>query len=207
VPLARHPFTSLPWLREAAVGAADELGSTWIGGCGILWLAINQELSRSLKEETSMEVYGFQLPASFEQLRRDICERKLDSIWVQKGHVDAYGLPWEVPDLTITRDTEKIRSDTDFLRRCFGQGGFHQNESARDKPGFITDFTDVSKLIWFGRTGSGDPYCFDFGTNLEEPSVVCWDYHWRRVAPSFTSFIALFLPSSEAEAFDPSEEE
>jgi SMI1/KNR4 family protein SUKH-1 len=159
-----------------------------------------------------MEVYGFQLPAAFVQLQRDIRERNLDSIWVQKNRVDAFGRPWEVSDITFADAIEEIKEDIDFLRQCFRQGGFHQIEQARNAPGFVADFTDVSKLVWFGRMATGDPYCFDFGNDPEKPSIIFWETapgfcYWRRVAPDFESFIALFQPSSEAEPFDPGDEE
>jgi hypothetical protein len=144
-----------------------------------------------------VEVYGFQLPASFVQLYQAIRERKLDSIWVQKGRVDAYGRPWKPRGLTIVPNLEVIREVTAMLPRFYhAEHRFQQDAREHgNKPGFIADFTDVSKLVWFGRTGSGEPYCFDFGDNPEEPSVIFWDEYWRRVAPNFASFIVLFQPA------------
>jgi hypothetical protein len=50
--------------------------------------------------------------------------------------------------------------------------------------------------VRFGTSPTGEVYCFDFGGDPREPSVVTWphlDCYWRRVAPNFESFIALFV--------------
>ena len=154
-----------------------------------------------------MVVNGFQLPAAFVQLCEAICDGEEGPFWEQIRRFDAYGSPWWA-DLTINSDEETIRENTEFLTRAFEKDGFQQANVHSDEPGFIFDFTDVSRLVWFGRTGSGEPFCFDFRGNHEEPSVIHWtDAYWRRVAPNFVSFIALFVPADEAEPYDRAEEQ
>jgi SMI1/KNR4 family protein SUKH-1 len=156
-----------------------------------------------------MEVDGFKLPASYVEICQAIRERRSHPIWVHIYGVDAYGRPWEARDMTIQGDEESIKEDTEFLRQRFREGGFRQNEAARDEPGFATEISDVSKLIWFGSPASGEPFCFDFGASPKEPSVIFWAsssgvIYWRQVAPNFDDFIALFRPANEAEPYDAS---
>jgi hypothetical protein len=143
----------------------------------------------------AMTVSGFELPAAFVQLREAIQRGQAPTDWGLKENVDAYGRPWEVPDLRIYCDLEEIQSDTDLLSNMFLHEDRFQQIPAyyATLPGFIADFTGVANFVWFGRGSDGSPYCFDFGTNRKEPSVVHWDGYWRRVAPNFESFIALFV--------------
>src|SRR5437016_1420565 len=106
-----------------------------------------------------MVVNGFQLPGAFVQLAEAIRDGKKHPLWAQTRHFDAYGSPWW-SDLTISSDEETIREDTEFLTRAFERNGFQQANAHTDEPGSILDFTDVSRLVWFGRTGSGEPFCF-----------------------------------------------
>ena len=69
----------------------------------------------------------------------------------------------------------------------YGEPSEWQNE-----PRFIPDIVDFSKIVCFGMSADGAPFCFDFRDNLEQPSVIWWaDAYWRRVAPDFDSFVAL----------------
>jgi hypothetical protein len=141
-----------------------------------------------------MVVNGFELPAAFVQLCEAIRRGEAPKDWGLRENVDAYGQPWEVPDLSIYRDLEEIQSETDALLNMFlHEGRFEQSPAYANQPGFIADFTGVANFVWFGRASDGSPYCFDFGTDPKEPSVVHWDGYWRRVAPNFESFIALFV--------------
>jgi hypothetical protein len=61
--------------------------------------------------------------------------------------------------------------------------------------------------VRFGTSISGECYCFDFGAGSTEPSVVTWptgDCYWRRVAPNFAAFMALFIDAREVPICVPS---
>jgi hypothetical protein len=134
-----------------------------------------------------MVVGGFELPAAFVQLCEAIQRGEAPIEWGLKENVDAYGRPWEVADLRFYRDpaemqfwTERFRHDDRFqVRRVFD------------------DFTDVANLVWFAHATNGTGYCFDFGEDPKEPSVVYFHGDGRRVAPNFESFIALFVDVRE----------
>lgn len=80
------------------------------------------------------------------------------------------------------------------LPKHFAPDGFYGEPSVEaDAPGYIPDIVDFSKIVCFGISGDGAPFCFDFRDNESNPSVIWWDdVYWRRVAPDFASFLELF---------------
>jgi hypothetical protein len=163
-----------------------------------------------------MIVNGFRLPDAFVQLCEAIQRGEAPYEWELKEDVDAYGQPWEVADLRVlAHDQESIQAETDWIAEAY----LHENRFQQgleepppgdwpdaqglqepppgdwpDAPGFILDFTGVAHFVWLGSSTSGETYAFDFGTDPKEPSVVYWDGYWRRVAPNFKAFMALFVP-------------
>jgi hypothetical protein len=123
--------------------------------------------------------------------------------WYPKVEVDAYGQPFDATDFEAFGRLEWIEQHTADLAQYFGVGHLPADEvqrwteKERDSPGFIPYISDFSRIVQFGRSGSGEPFCFDYRENLKEPSVIHFDdrgSHWRRVAPNFRTFIALFEP-------------
>jgi hypothetical protein len=146
-----------------------------------------------------MVVNGSELPAAFVQLCAVIQRGEAPEEWVLRENVDAYGRPWQNCGLMIYLDLDIIAEETRNMVELFQEEGFvAQHEEDRDKPGFVQDFTDIANYVRFGTSNAGDMYCFDFGGDPKEPSVVHWDGYWRRVAPNFESFIALFIDVREA---------
>jgi hypothetical protein len=165
-----------------------------------------------------MVVNGFELPTAFVQFCEAIRRGEAPDVWELKKDVDAYGHPWHVVDLRIIWDPERMQEFTDIISEGFlDEGRFEHDfeeplEQGRREPppggwpgapGFIEDFTGVANFIMFADTTSGYPLGFDFGADPKEPSVVTWDQYWRRVAPNFTAFMALFVP----ERLDPAPRE
>jgi hypothetical protein len=62
------------------------------------------------------------------------------------------------------------------------------------RPGFLPFITDFSKIVHFGKApDEGEPYCFDYRENADEPGVIHWQLtYWRRFAPNFDSCMSLF---------------
>jgi hypothetical protein len=156
-----------------------------------------------------MTVSGFELPVAFVELCEAIERGEAPYEWELKENVDAYGRPWEIADLRIVaHDPESLESWTAWIQTAFFQEGrLSQPSYEADAPGFIADFTDLSHFVWLGDSTAGHTYAFDFGTDPKEPSVVCWDNYWRRVAPDFASFIALFIDTYCAPYWDEESEE
>lgn len=150
-----------------------------------------------------MVVNGFRLPAAFVQLCEAIRREEMPAEWALKDSVDASGHPWEVDDLRIISDQETIQSMTERLSKSF----LHDDRSVQfpagdyaDGPGFMADFTGVSKFVMFGSSTTGETYAFDFGTDANDPSVAYYgEEYWRRVAPNFSAFMALFIDADEVE--------
>jgi hypothetical protein len=148
-----------------------------------------------------MIVNGFRLPNAFVQLCEAIRRKEAPDEWELRDHVDAYGHPYQCSDLIVLTDPEKISKETRDMASMFGDDErLEQNEEARDLPGFVQDFTGVDNYVQFGRSITGEPFCFDFGADPAEPSVVTWtdlDCYWRRVAPNFAAFMDLFVPQGQ----------
>jgi SMI1 / KNR4 family (SUKH-1) len=156
-------------------------------------------------EALIMTVNGFQLPDGFVKLCQEIREGKTELHWLLKGEtggerVDAYGNRLANSDIEFLTDAEEIRERTDSLWQEFGQDKrFLAGPEDSSSPGFV-EVTDVEQFIWFGTVASGEPFCFDFSENSQQPSIITWnDAYWQRVAPDFETFISLFVPWTREE--------
>jgi hypothetical protein len=149
-----------------------------------------------------MEVNGFRLPADYAQLCEASQRGEAPDEWVLRDNLDAYGHPWENAGLVLYEDPELMAVETRALERMFREEDRfqHDEEMCRNEPGFIEDFTGIDHYLRIGVSNVGEVYCLDFGADPKEPSVVYWDGegYWRRVAPDFRSFIALFIDENEA---------
>jgi hypothetical protein len=145
-----------------------------------------------------MTVNGLRLPDSFVKLCQEIREGKTEEVWLLTGaDVDAFGNRLSNTDVEFLTDAEKIQKETDYLLQRFQAGRFRADPDDAQRSGFVK-ITNVAKFVWFGTVGSGEPFCFDFGQDPEEPSIVTWnDAYWQRVAPDFQTFLSLFAPGTE----------
>lgn len=143
-----------------------------------------------------MTVNGFRLPNAYVELYEAIQRGEAPHMLELQGGMDAYGHPWTSFGLNLFTDQDVIAMQTrDMARKFREQGLLGHVAEARNEPGFIHDFDGVVNFLKFGKSNTGEPYCFDFGGDSAEPSVVTWsgsDFYWRRVAPNFEAFMALF---------------
>jgi hypothetical protein len=146
-----------------------------------------------------MVVNGFELPEDFVQLCEAIQRGEAPEEWVLRENVDAYGRPWQNGDLMIYTDPDIMAEETRELDQMYREEDrFQQDDLSRNEAGFADDFTDIANYLRFGTNDAGEVFCFDFGVDPEAPSVVYWDGYWRRVAPNFEAFIALFVDKRKA---------
>lgn len=157
-----------------------------------------------------MTVNGLELPRPFVEFYNE--NRYTD--WHPKGQPDAYGNPLE-SDFGPLHSVEGMEEDTAELVRYSPPDLSSypaevqrrvREEMATERPGFLAEITDFSKIVQFGRTGSGAPYCFDFRDNPQQPSVIHFGDRygrWRRLAPDFVAFISLFERYEEEEDEEP----
>jgi hypothetical protein len=145
-----------------------------------------------------MVAIGFELPATFVQLCEAIRRGEAPDEWELREDLDAYGHPFRIPNLMLFTKVDRIARQTCAMASEFRvEDGFEWSEEERRRPGFIQDCTAVDKFVQFGKSDTGEPVCFDFGADPQEPSVVTWthsDCYWRRIAPNFTTFMELFVP-------------
>lgn len=111
-----------------------------------------------------------------------------------KREVDAYGNPLETELAEVYRDKETIIEATKELSEFWKPDGCYGEPSEWDtEPSMIPDIVDFSKVICFGMSGDGAPFCFDFRDNVQSPSVIWWaDAYWKRIAPDIEAFVELF---------------
>jgi hypothetical protein len=138
-----------------------------------------------------MIVNGLQLPTTFVQAVR---QGRTDIWWMLKEGVDAYGSHFDMDALELFGDAETIKRKTAQLAQDF----LPENDADdlfADWPGFIPWILDFSRVVCFGHMHEQDPVCFDFRDDPQEPSIIFWDEpYWRRLAPDFEAFMALFEP-------------
>ena len=141
-----------------------------------------------------MTINGLKLPRLFvEAIRERVLRRGIGS-WELREEVDAYGNPLESELGEVYEDFETIARETKELPKYFAPDGFYSEPSEwENAPGYIPDIVDFSKIVCFGLSGDGAPFCFDFRDDKDNPSIIWWaDSNWRRVAPDFASFVRLF---------------
>jgi hypothetical protein len=137
-----------------------------------------------------MVVKGFQLPEAFVRLVDDggMTFNNMDF----PNPVNAYGNPWDA-HLELHLSQADIERDTRLLENMREDPNEPPPSSPEHCPGFIPYIDDYSKIVSFGVSGSGEPYCFDFRENPDKPSIIQWhDVYWRRVAPDFETLLTLF---------------
>lgn len=113
--------------------------------------------------------------------------------WELRRDADAYGHQLET-SIGEMYDLDGIKRETALLASAFVADGVY-GESAPDLagPAAIPDILDFTEVICFAISGEGAPFCLDYREDHRRPSVIWWDdVYWRRVAPDFDGFLALF---------------
>lgn len=146
-----------------------------------------------------MKINGLQLPKAFVQAVKDGALRRKYGSWLLREEKDAYGNRLETELSTVYESEDELRQATAKLNEGYQADGCYGGPSEwESEPGFIADITDFIKIICFGMSGDGADFCFDFRDDANKPSVIWWaDVYWRRIAPDFDSFIALFDLSND----------
>lgn len=141
-----------------------------------------------------MLIKGLKLPVSFvETIRKGTLQREI-GCWTLRKETDAYGNHLETELGQIYDSEESIFRETNLLPKGFESDEYYgETSESENNLGFIRDITDFSKIICFGVSGDGAPFCFDYRDDLNNPSIIWWDdIYWRRIAPHFDSFLILF---------------
>lgn len=148
-----------------------------------------------------MEVNGLKLPESFVEF----FEKEQNTMWDLRKKTDAYGNPLQT-DFAPLDSVKRMQEETASLSEYFGPPDQYGGEGITPEilemvrqqmaegPSFLFDITDFSKIVWFGASAGGAPFCFDYRESPQEPSVIHHDDshgRWRRVAPNFDTFIKL----------------
>ena len=143
-----------------------------------------------------MIINGLPLPPEFVISAQQGTFRRKQGSWQLRQDVDAWGLPLETDIAEVCEDEIRILAETNKLSRNFppdGLDGLDGPDPCAGMAGFIPYIIDFSKVVCFGVGGENDPFCFDYRASENAPEIIWWeDAYWRRVAPDWTSFAALF---------------
>jgi hypothetical protein len=141
-----------------------------------------------------MRVNNFTLPEEFVECTNSGKLQRTRGSWKLRKERDGYSNHLETELAQIFATVEELNAHTSALRDDFQPDGFYgASEKASGAPGAIPNILDFSKIVCFGISGDGAPFCFDFRDDAERPSVIWWDdNYWRRVSPDFRSFLKLF---------------
>ncbi|MEH6446597.1 MAG: SMI1/KNR4 family protein [Oceanospirillaceae bacterium] len=122
--------------------------------------------------------------------------RKIGS-WNLKSNIDSYGNILETEFSSLLSTEQEILDATIQLSKDFVADGDYGAETDDNYPGSIPDIIDFSKVVCFGFSGDGSPFCFDFRDSSNEPSII-WrdDIYWRKLSPNLNSFLLLLETSS-----------
>ncbi len=133
------------------------------------------------------------MPAAFVTAARQGTLHRERGSWQLRRSADAWGWPLETELSEVYADEGRIVAETRRLARDFPAHQFDGPDVSEGEPGFIPYIDDFSEVICFGVAGDGAPFCFDFRADQVSPGVIWWeDAFWRRVAPDWASFAALF---------------
>lgn len=143
-----------------------------------------------------MTINALILPSAFVEALRQKRFIRTRGSWELLEGKDAWGNPLEAGLGEVFDSEERITQETERLMRDFPSNPselFYGPDPSENEPGFIPPLTDFSKVICFGVSGEDDPFCLDFRTDPKSPEIIWWeDTYWRRIAPDWTSFMALF---------------
>ncbi len=112
--------------------------------------------------------------------------------WNLKSNIDSYGNILETEFSSLLSTEKEILDATIQLSKDFFADGDYGSETDENYPGSIPDIIDFSKIVCFGISGDGSPFCFDFRDSSNEPSIIWWDdIYWRKLSPNLNSFLLL----------------
>ena len=133
-----------------------------------------------------MIVNQLPLPRQFVEMVNSRKFRRSIGSWQLIEERDSYGnlLETELGEVYCT--TQAIRKETNELPVHFQPDGYYAEPTEEMAgPGAIPDIVDFSRILKFGLSGDGAPFCFDY-RDSDKPSVIWWDdVYWRRVSPDF----------------------
>jgi hypothetical protein len=147
-----------------------------------------------------MEIAGLPVPDEVLQLLRSRLTAKGDMLMARDG-VDAYGHPLSLGLAQVYDEAKALLRATIRVAIGFEADSWYGMRTP-EAPGAIMDIVDFSRVLCFGSSAEGEPFCFDFREEPERPSVICWDGDaliWRRIAPDGETFLSIFQ-SSPADA-------
>ncbi|WP_164918633.1 SMI1/KNR4 family protein [Photobacterium chitinilyticum] len=140
-----------------------------------------------------MKIRNLNLPQEMiTAIQTGLLQRDVGS-WRLKSDCDSYGQLLETELGEFFDSDNSIINATNQLSSDFVIDGVYGDGTLPDYPCAIKDITDFTHIICFGLAGDGSPFCLDYRSSFDEPSVIWWDdIYWRKVAPNFKEFLALF---------------
>lgn len=150
-----------------------------------------------------MEIAGLRVPDEVLRVAHAGLIPDGDGLRARDG-VDAYGHPLALSLAQVYHEQAALIRATIRVVIGFEPDAWYGARTP-EVPGAIADVVDFTRVLCFGFSTEGEPFCFDFRDDPEHPSVICWDgdaLSWRRIAPDAESFLRTFilsLPNSQSQ--------
>ncbi len=146
-----------------------------------------------MKVKEMIEIAGLRVPAAF--LRAVSAGLNSQGVVLRPHNgVDAYGHPLMLGLAQVYQEPMALARAT--LRIAIGfEADAWYGARLPASAGAIPDIVEFSRILCFGSSSDGEPFCFDFRDDAVHPSVICWDgdaLSWRRIAPDVESFLRIF---------------
>lgn len=140
-----------------------------------------------------MKVRKLEIPLKMvEAIEAGLLKRCIGS-WELKRDFDSFGNPLETELGEFYDSATIIAEESVCLGINFIADGVYGEMHEEAYPGSIPDILNFEKILCFGCSGDGAPFCLDYREFLDSPSVIWWDdIHWRKVSPNFHMFLELF---------------
>jgi hypothetical protein len=145
------------------------------------------------ESERMLEIAGLPVPDLYLRAVR-ISSFAGDEPFETRGGADAYGHPLTLSIVQMYQEPADLIRATTRVAIGFEPDAWYGARTPAIT-GAISDIVDFSRILCFGVSAEGEPFCFDFRDELESPSVICWDGNamvWRRIAPDVEGFLRIF---------------
>jgi len=95
---------------------------------------------------------------------------------VMKEHLDAYRYYFPFASIELFNLDSMVEKTGELPRRFERFEPYDEKELNGESEihGLISDIKDFSKIVVFGKTGGGEPFCLDYRGSLQEPKVIFW---------------------------------
>lgn len=134
------------------------------------------------------------LPPLFRQMCADRRFHRERGCWPLRSEFDCYGNRLETELADVYCEPARRAEENRKLPAGYEDDGIYGASLPEFAgPGAIDNIVEFADVQVIAVSADGAPFCLDYRENRFRPSVIWWDdVCWRRIAPDFAAFVALF---------------